>query len=80
MECNKERDMQLILATGVNENFGQIRNNRGLVHLSMAEICSWRNLKGAITDRAHTPINFPIIRLGDVLLMLSKRTTSQSIG
>jgi hypothetical protein len=38
--ANKERDMQLILATGVNENFGQIRNNRGLVHLSMAEICS----------------------------------------
>ena len=30
------------------------------------------NLNGAITDRAHTPINFPLIRLGDVLLMLAE--------
>src|SRR5690606_13525897 len=27
--ANAPRDMQLVLASGVNENFGQIRNNRG---------------------------------------------------
>ena len=27
--ANAPRPMQLVLATGVNENFGQIRNNRG---------------------------------------------------
>ncbi len=70
--ANKERDMQLILATGVNENFGQIRNNRGWYTYLWRKFVPEGNLKGAITDRAHTPINFPIIRLGDVLLMLSE--------
>ena len=70
--ANQERNMKLILATGVNENFGQIRNNRGWLTYMWRKFVPEGNLKGALTDRAHTPINFPIIRLADVLLMLSE--------
>ena len=70
--ANQERNMKLVLATGVNENFGQIRNNRGWLTYMWRKFVPEGNLKGAITDRAHTPINFPIIRLADVFLMLSE--------
>lgn len=70
--ANKERNMKLVLATGVNENFGQIRNNRGWLTYMWRKFVPEGNLKGALTDRAHTPINFPILRLADVLLMLSE--------
>jgi len=70
--ANAERMMQLVLATGVNENFGQIRNNRGWLTYVWRKFVPEGNLKGSLTDRAHTPINFPLIRLADVLLMLSE--------
>ncbi|MFZ4262802.1 RagB/SusD family nutrient uptake outer membrane protein [Sphingobacterium sp. HJSM2_6] len=70
--ANQERNMKLILATGVNENFGQIRNNRGWLTYMWRKFVPEGNLKGALTDRAHTPINFPLIRFADVLLMLSE--------
>ncbi|GAA4784363.1 RagB/SusD family nutrient uptake outer membrane protein [Olivibacter ginsenosidimutans] len=70
--ANAEREMQLVLATGVNENFGQIRNNRGWLTYVWRKFVPEGNLKGSLTDRAHTPINFPLIRLADVLLMLSE--------
>ena len=70
--ANQERNMKLVLATGVNENFGQIRNNRGWLTYVWRKFVPEGNLKGALTDRAHTPINFPIIRLADVFLMLSE--------
>lgn len=70
--ANQERNMKLVLATGVNENFGQIRNNRGWLTYMWRKFVPEGNLKGALTDRAHTPINFPIIRYADVLLMLAE--------
>lgn len=70
--ANQERNMKLVLATGVNENFGQIRNNRGWLTYMWRKFVPEGNLNGAITDRAHTPINFPLIRFADVLLMLSE--------
>lgn len=70
--ANQERNMKLILATGVNENFGQIRNNRGWLTYMWRKFVPEGNLKGALTDRAHTPINFPLIRFADALLMLSE--------
>lgn len=70
--ANAERMMQLVLATGVNENFGQIRNNRGWLTYLWRKFVPEGDLKGSLTDRAHTPINFPLIRLADVLLMLSE--------
>lgn len=70
--ANKERSMQLVLATGVNENFGQIRNNRGWLTYLWRKFVPEGDMNGALTNRAHTPINFPLIRLADVILMLSE--------
>lgn len=70
--ANQPRNMQLVIATGVNENFGQIRNNRGWHTYIWRKFVPEGNLNGDLTDRAHTPINFPMIRLADVLLMLAE--------
>lgn len=57
----------------LNEKNGFMRNNRG-----GWETYFWRkfvpegNWNGAITNRAHTPVNFPVIRLADVYLMLAE--------
>ena len=70
--ANQPRNMQLVIATGVNENFGQIRNNRGWHTYVWRKFVAEGNMNGDITDRAHTPINFPMIRLADVMLMLAE--------
>jgi hypothetical protein len=74
---NAPKDMLFLLeadgSDAPNETFGTMRNNSG----------SWRtyfyrkfvteyDLGGAISDRAHTPFEFPLIRYADVLLMLSE--------
>lgn len=70
--ANTARLMQFVVATGVNENFGQIRNNKGWSTYFWRKFVPEANLDGLITDRAHTPFNFPLIRYADVLLMLSE--------
>lgn len=70
--ANQPRNMMLVPATGVNENFGQIRNNRGWITYVWRKFVPEANLNGDLTDRAHTPFNFPLIRLGDVMLMLAE--------
>jgi len=70
--ANAPRQMQLVLATGVNENFGQIRNNRGWMTYVWRKFVPEADLGGLLSDRAHTPINFPVIRLADVMLMLAE--------
>ena len=77
---NEERLMTFIFAknqkgdvVAVNENNGFMRNNKG-----GWETYFWRKFvpegdwNGAITNREHTPVNFPIIRLADVYLMLAE--------
>lgn len=70
--ANAPREMDFIVATGVNENFGQIRNNRGWTTYFWRKFVPEANMGGELTDRAHTPINFPLIRYADVLLMLAE--------
>ncbi|GEO21425.1 hypothetical protein CQA01_19590 [Cyclobacterium qasimii] len=70
--ANQPRNMQLVIATGVNENFGQIRNNRGWQTYVWRKFVPEGNMNGDLTNRAHTPINFPMIRLADVMLMLAE--------
>jgi tetratricopeptide (TPR) repeat protein len=77
--ANAPKDMLFILETtgsaapNGDSPLGTMRNNNG----------SWRtyfyrkfvteaDLDGAISDRAHTPFEFPIIRYADVLLMLAE--------
>jgi hypothetical protein len=76
---NASKDMMLVLHSTANgggtphESNGFIRNNNGAW-----STCFWRkfvpesDLGGAISVRDHTPFEFPLIRLGDVLLMLSE--------
>lgn len=70
--ANQPRNMQLVIATGVNENFGQIRNNRGWHTYVWRKFVPEADLNGELTDRAHTPFNFPMIRLADAMLMLAE--------
>lgn len=73
---NTAKDMQFVLhsTTGgsPNEGNGFIRNNNGWTTYFWRKFVPEANLGGALTDRSHTPIEFPLIRLGDVLLMLSE--------
>lgn len=77
---NQERLMTFIFAqnekgnvVAVNENNGFMRNNKG-----GWETYFWRKFvpegdwNGQITNREHTPVNFPIVRLADVYLMLAE--------
>lgn len=70
--ANRAREMLFVIAPGTNENFGQIRNNRGWYTYLWRKFVPEGDLNGDLTNRAHTPFNFPIIRLADVLLMLSE--------
>ncbi|MDR2495846.1 MAG: RagB/SusD family nutrient uptake outer membrane protein [Tannerellaceae bacterium] len=86
--ANAPKDMLFIFAKkadggimNLNETYGFMRNNRG-----GWETYFWKkfvpeyNWDGAITDRAHTPVNYPVIRLADVYLMLAEcyNETNQS--
>ena len=70
----KPRDMLFALdhnLTG-NENVGTIRNNKGWVSYLYRKFVVEYDLGGAISDRIHTPFEFPLIRYADVLLMLAE--------
>lgn len=60
------------VATGVNETNGFIRNNKGWYTYFWRKFVPEGGMDGLISNRAHTPINFPIIRFADVLLMLAE--------
>ncbi len=70
---NARKDCEYVVAKGVNEKNGFIRING-----SMSDSYPWRkfvpeyDMDGSITKCEHTPINFPIIRYADVLLMCAE--------
>ncbi len=69
---NAKKDCEYVIATGVNEANGFIRvNNSWDIYLWRKFVAEY-NMDGAINNRAHTPINFPLIRYADVLLMLAE--------
>ena len=72
--ANAPRDMLFALDGTVqgNENQGTMRNNKGWVTYFWRKFVTEYDLGGAISDRAHTPFEFPLIRYADVLLMLSE--------
>ena len=70
--ANQPREMLFVIAPGTNENNGQIRNNRGWYTYLWRKFVPEGNLDGELTNRAHTPFNFPLIRYADVLLMLAE--------
>jgi hypothetical protein len=70
--ANAKKDCEYVIATGVNEANGFIRvNNSWDIYLWRKFVAEY-DMDGAINNRADTPINFPLIRYADVLLMLAE--------
>ena len=55
-----------------NANGGTIQNNAGWVSYLYRKFVTEGDQGGAISNRLHTPVAFPLIRFADVLLMLSE--------
>ena len=69
---NAKKDCEYVIATGVTESNGFIRvNNSWEIYLWRKFVAEY-DMDGAINNRADTPINFPLIRYADVLLMLAE--------
>ena len=71
---NRPTDMLFAIdgVTQGNENFGTMRNNKGWVTYFYRKFVTEYDLGGAISDRQHTPFEFPLIRYADVLMMLAE--------
>ncbi len=69
---NKPKECEFVLADGINEANGFIRNEKGWESYLWRKFVPEGDMGGLITDRSHTPINFPLIRYADVLLMLAE--------
>ncbi len=69
---NAKKDCEYVIATGVNEKNGFIRVNNGWNIYLWRKFVAEHDMDGAINNREDTPINFPIIRYADVLLMLAE--------
>lgn len=60
------------IAAGTTVANGFIQNDRGWNVYFYRKFVPIEDMGGAITNRNYTPINFPIIRFADVLLMLAE--------
>lgn len=69
---NKNKDCEYVVATGVTTTNGFIVVNRGYRTYLYRKFVPEGNMDGLVTSRSHIPINFPIIRYADVLLMLAE--------
>ena len=74
---NKACDMIFIMPTGnlnagITDGHGVVRPNKNWFRYLYRKFVAEYDMDGQITDRAHTPINFPVIRYADVLLMLAE--------
>ncbi|KGI60649.1 RagB/SusD family nutrient uptake outer membrane protein [Prevotella sp. S7 MS 2] len=67
--ANAPEDCEFIIATGINSGNGYIRPNQNYETYLWRKFVPEGNMGGAINNRQHTPINFPLIRYADVLLM-----------
>ncbi|MDR0395214.1 MAG: RagB/SusD family nutrient uptake outer membrane protein [Tannerella sp.] len=69
---NAPKDCEYVVAVGVHESNGFVRvNNNWYIYLWRKFVAEY-DMNGMINNRADTPINFPLIRYADVLLMLAE--------
>ena len=61
-----------MVAEGVNEVNGFVRGNNDWFAYFFRKFVPEYDMDGTANNRAHTPINFPLIRYADVLLMLAE--------
>ena len=64
--------MEYVLASGVNEANGFIRDNLGHFNYYWRKFVPEGDMEGTLLDRSHSPVDFPLIRYADVLLMLAE--------
>lgn len=69
---NKPNLCEFVVAVGTNESNGFIRNNKQWDTYLWRKFVAEYDMDGGINNRAHTPINFPLIRYADALLMLAE--------
>lgn len=69
---NAPRECEYVIASGVNESNGFIRVNGNYETYIWRKFVAEHDMDGQINDRKDTPINYPIIRYADVLLMLAE--------
>ena len=69
---NAPKDCEYVVAVGTNETNGFIRVNNGWNIYLWRKFVAEYDMNGQINNRADTPINFPLIRYADVLLMLAE--------
>ena len=69
---NAEKTCEFVLASGTKEGNGFIRLDNAWYSYVFRKFVAEGNFNGLINNRADTPINFPIIRYADVLLMLAE--------
>lgn len=66
---NAPNDCEYVMAAGVNEANHFLRLDNGWDAYVFRKFVPEYNMDGQITNRSYTPINYPIIRYADVLLM-----------
>jgi hypothetical protein len=73
---NAAKDCEMVIADDglyhSNETYGYVRNAYNINAYMWRKFCSEYDFGGQMTDRANSPINWPIIRYADVLLMLAE--------
>lgn len=69
---NAKMDCEYVVASGVNKTYGFVQvNNSWDIYLWRKFVAEY-DMDGQINNRSDTPINFPLIRYADVLLMLAE--------
>ena len=70
---NANKICEFVVAKGAHESNGMIRHNGSMTDSYLfRKFVAEGDMNGAINNREDTPINFPIIRYADVLLMLAE--------
>lgn len=70
--ANKPEACEYVIAPGIRDGLGLIRVNGNYEAYLWRKFVPEGDMNGAINNRADTPINFPLIRYADVLLMLAE--------
>lgn len=70
--ANAIEECEFVIAPKVNSGLGYIRTNGNYENYLWRKFVPEGNMDGAINNRLDVPINFPLIRYADVLLMLAE--------
>ncbi|WP_287132579.1 RagB/SusD family nutrient uptake outer membrane protein [Bacteroides sp.] len=72
--CNgfTPKEMEYVLATGVNEANGFLRDNQNHNNYYWRKFVPEGDMDGILLERSSSPVDFPLIRYADVLLMLAE--------